>query len=36
VTVFSPNDISGQRRPKNVKFRTKVVSSMKIEDDVHT
>jgi len=30
VTVFSPNDISGLRRPKNVKFGTKVASSMKM------
>jgi len=30
VTVFSPNDISGQRRPKNIKFGTKVVCSMKM------
>jgi len=27
---FSPNDISGLRRPKNVKFGTKVVSSMRM------
>jgi len=26
VTVFSPNDISGLRRPKNVKFDTNVAS----------
>jgi len=25
-TVFSPNDVSGPRRPKNVKFGTKVAS----------
>jgi len=28
--VFSPNDISGLRRPKNVRFGTKVVSSMRM------
>jgi len=27
VIAFSPNDISGPRRPKNVKFDTKVAPS---------
>jgi len=30
VTVVSANDISGLRRPKNVKFGTKVASSTRI------
>jgi len=30
MTVFSPNDISGLRRPKNVKFGTKVASSTRM------
>jgi len=30
VTGFSPNDISGLRRPKNVEFGTKVVSSTRV------
>jgi len=30
VTVFSPKNISGLRRPKNVKFGIKVTSSMRI------
>jgi len=30
VTVFSPNDISGLRRPKNIKFGTKVASSLRM------
>jgi len=30
VTVCSPNDISGLRRPKNVKFGTKVTSSARM------
>jgi len=30
VTAFSPNDISGLRMPKNVKFSTKVASSMRM------
>jgi len=30
VAVFSPNDISGLRRPKNVKFGTKVASSRRM------
>jgi len=30
VTVFSPNDISGLRRPTNVKFCTKVASSTRM------
>jgi len=30
VTVFSPNDSSGLRRPKNVKFGTKVASSTRM------
>jgi len=29
MTVFSLSDISGLRRPKNVKFGTKVASSMR-------
>jgi len=29
-TVYSPNDISGLRRPKNVKFGTKVASSTRM------
>jgi len=28
VTFFSPNDILGLRRPKNIKFGTKVASGM--------
>jgi len=28
--VFSPNDISGLRRPKNIKFGTKVASSIRM------
>jgi len=30
VPVFSPNDISGLRSPKNVKLGTKMVSSMRM------
>jgi len=30
VTVYSPNDISGLRRTKDVKFNTKVASSMRM------
>jgi len=30
VNVFSPNDISRLRRPKSVKFGTKVASSMRM------
>jgi len=30
MTVFSPSDISGLRRPKNVKFGIKVASSMRM------
>jgi len=30
VTVFSPNDVSGQRRHKNVKFDKKVASSKRM------
>jgi len=30
VTLFSPNDISGLRRPKNFKFATKVASSTRM------
>jgi len=30
VTVFSPNDISGLRRPKSIKFGTKVASGMRM------
>jgi len=30
VTVFSPNDISGLRMPKNVKFSIKVASSTRM------
>jgi len=30
VTVSSPNDIPGRRRPKNVKFGTKVASSSRM------
>jgi len=30
VTVFSPNDISGLRRPENIKFVTKVASSTRM------
>jgi len=32
VTVLSPNDISGLRRPNNIKFGTKVASSMRMID----
>jgi len=34
VTVFSPNDISGLRRPKNIKCGTKVASSMRMMEKV--
>jgi len=30
VTVFTPNDISGLSRPKNIKFGTKMVSSIRM------
>jgi len=30
VTVISPDDISGLRRPKNIKFGTNVVSSTRM------
>jgi len=30
VAVFSPNDMLGLRRPKNVKFGTKVASSIRM------
>jgi len=30
VTVFAPYDISGLTRPKNIKFGTKVASSMRM------
>jgi len=36
VTVFSPDDISGLRRPKNVEFGTEVASSTRMMHHAYT